>query len=61
MCNTKLLRTELWELMHGGDIDRISEMVKLPKQSERMGEIEDCLRSAVRRSSVGMFVCILSF
>ena len=55
MGNIKLLRKELWDLMCGGDADSIKEIVGRSNQDERMGEIEDRLRSAVRKSSVGLY------
>lgn len=55
MGNIKLLRKELWDLMCGGDVDSIKEIVGRSNQDERMGEIEDRLRSAVRKSSVGLY------
>jgi len=61
MVNTKVLRDELWDLLCGGDPISLKEVVKIQHQAVRVGTLEDMLRSAIKRSSVGYYNGCLHF
>ncbi len=59
MVDINLLRSELWELLGGRD--GVSGIVTIKDDAMRMGLLEDSIRSAIRRSSVGYYNGCLYF
>lgn len=55
LSKVRMVANELWELMTLGDEEATQKMMKIKGQAVRLGTLEDCLRSAIKDSSLGYF------